>query len=116
MDYRKPAAMAALALVAGCGTTTAHTTAAAKPAATTPAGCTHALQVLPSSPPATTQQAANEIVKIGVRQGTTLDAMLTQVGQDLGQLGEDAAGSGGDTTADVATFNHDVAAVRSYCR
>lgn len=114
MDYRRPAALAALFLMSGCSSTvTAHTTAAAKPL---PAGCAAALRVLPSSAPDTAQQAANDLVAIGTAKGTTLDALMAEVFEDAGQIGLILDGSGGNMTATVAAFESDSSAVRTFCR
>ncbi|MFZ0226535.1 MAG: hypothetical protein WAL41_06260 [Mycobacterium sp.] len=105
--------IATAALTAGCSS------AASSHAVTMPSvspACTAALAMLPSSPPGTTQQAADDSTLLGGRKGTTLDAMLDQLAADSFDIGMDLDSGTGNVTTAVAAFRADAAAVRSFCR
>jgi hypothetical protein len=106
-------------LITGCGTsavTRAGTAPQPSATASLPAGCASALRLLPSSPPATAQEAADETTALGGRKGTTLDAMMDEVAADASSIGMDLDTGAGNVTRDVATYESDVAALRGYCR
>lgn len=109
-----PLALGALILITACGST-ATTTAVSRPSAEPPAGCSAALAVLPSSPPATAQQAADDVTALGGRKGTTLGAMLDQVAADASGIGMGLTTGDGSVADSVAAFKADAAAIRSYC-
>lgn len=116
MDYRRPAAIATLFLVAGCSSvSTAHAIAAAKPSPTLPTGCAAALRLLPSSPPATERAADADVRSLGGHKGGTLAAMLDRVGGDSLNISFDLAMNTGNVTADVSAWQSDASAVRSFC-
>jgi hypothetical protein len=113
--------LGAVALVAFCFGTAAcggsqHPATSDASASPAPAGCASAISLIPSSPPNTAQQAADDENSIaGDKAGTTVAALRNQVAADLLQLSADLSMHQGTLTADLSTYQADVSKLRSYC-
>jgi hypothetical protein len=114
------AAALAAALLAGCSSHSAapagHASTAGTAAAVTaaPSGCASALAALPKSAPNTGQQAADDTDGLGGRTGTTVASLADAVAADSFKIGFDLAEKQSDA-ADVARWQADAKALRSYC-
>jgi hypothetical protein len=99
-------------------------TKAAAPAPTfADAQCPLVLSQIPAHPPATTAQATAIVKGLSVDQGigaelkseTLLKSLSTTVSVDALKLSFDMTGLSANASADLATYNSDVAQLRQYC-
>lgn len=116
---RTGAAAVLTAVLAGCSSHSATPAAPAGAASTAavslPAGCASALGALPKSPPDTAQQATDDFDALGNgTPGTTAGSLENDVSADsssiLFDLDEHL-----DVAKDVAQWESDAKALRSYC-
>lgn len=124
----KPAAavilLAAVASLAACGNGKADSAAKPKASRTMPAYCLDVLDAIPASPPANAS-AAGALTRAfstdpgGVMTNLPHDSLLYSlsgaVGVDGLHLTFDMTGLSANTSNDLATYNADVAQIRSYC-
>ncbi len=125
MRWLTAAATIGLIILAGCGSPTpkAPPKAAASPTYSAPQ-CRDVLAQIPAKPPATVGQATVLVKALSVDQGiggtipsgTLLRSLTNTVAADALKLSFDVGPLGGNTTSDLATYNSDVAQLRSYCR